>query len=337
MSSSRQPQPRRSSGRTPFACEPCRKRKSKCDGEKPVCGSCQSHELACHYEPARPTRRQKYWDRDYVQALEDQVRLLSASLQQAKDASSSASASPASQPSPGSSGASKQPPPPLPYGPKMLSALHDFGSVKWADITGRDGLPTGSSRPSPAPGAVPSTEAFLLAMASDLGLKRHLKAHFLEHINPYYKVATPKLGCPTGIPWEPDTITPYIDTVSPETVDVAALSFDHHCRLYHVQQRYIDVMYSPSYHHLPAAEEAGGQRVSSGNFWACFRVLGELGGVWRELSEGAIPFVLMATRGWGFQEEVMSVDKPADEEEEEEEGDDDFEAGIDDLVGQVEG
>ncbi|KAL6789243.1 hypothetical protein J3E68DRAFT_414123 [Trichoderma sp. SZMC 28012] len=57
MSSSRQPQPRRSSGRTLLACEPCRKRKSKCDGEKPQCGSCRSHELACHYEPARTTRR----------------------------------------------------------------------------------------------------------------------------------------------------------------------------------------------------------------------------------------------------------------------------------------
>ncbi|ETR98821.1 hypothetical protein M419DRAFT_87882 [Trichoderma reesei RUT C-30] len=610
MSSSRQPQLRRTSGRTLLACEPCRKRKSKCDGEKPVCGACQSHELACHYEPVRPTRRQKYWDRDYVQALEDQVRLLSASLQQqSKDSSSaSASASPASQPSPGSwtAAAGKQPPQPqLPYGPKMLSALHDFGSVKWADITGRDGLPMlagpgrfsffshtllptfedGSSRPSPPPKAtVPSTETFLLEIASDLGLKQHLKAHFLEHINPYYKfvdpvwlnfsdlfphndtalqllysalfaaaaysspvatrgvaeafmayaeglvqqcylehlclpvlqaliviawykhmlldaakghlyhymaiglsnhlkirdipphertvsdvatirtfwslffldrIATPKLGCPTGIPWEPDNITPYIDTVSPELVDVAALSFDHHCRLYHIQQRYIDVMYAPNFHHLPApekqaiyakannamlalrkhidrrlyisrnakphrvqvvfwityhsilinlyrpvldpqdpgmahnipsalrsatasamaitrllkglqasddvkhlppfiiyhvfraalvhglnliaAEEAGGQRVSSGNFWACFRVLGELSGVWKELSEGAMPFVLMATRGWGFQEEVMSVNKAADEDEEDGDDDDGFEAGIDDLVGQVEG
>ncbi|PTB68638.1 hypothetical protein BBK36DRAFT_1134509, partial [Trichoderma citrinoviride] len=417
MSSSRQPQPRRSSGRTQLACEPCRKRKSKCDGEKPVCGSCQSHELACHYEPVRPTRRQKYWDRDYVQALEDQVRLLSASLQQqqqqqqqSKDPpSASASASPTSQPSPGASSseaASKQQQPPpvqLPYGPRMLSALHDFGSVKWADITGRDGLPIlagpgrfsffsttllptfeddGSSpsssssrrrrRPSPASKAinVPSTETFLLDIASDLRLKQHLKAHFLAHINPYYKfvdpvwlnfsdlfphndtalqllysalfaaaaysspvaarevaeafmayaeslvqhcylehlclpvlqaliiiawykhmqldaakghlyhymaiglsnhleirdtpqhertvddvatirtfwslffldrVATPKLGVPTGIPWEPENITPYIDTVSPEMVDVEALSFDHHCRLYQIQQRYIDV------------------------------------------------------------------------------------------------
>ena len=57
-----------------------------------------------------------------------------------------------------------------------------------------------------------------------------------------YRVATPKLGVPTGIPWEPENITPYIDTVSPEMVDIEALSFDHHCRLYQVQQRYIDVM-----------------------------------------------------------------------------------------------
>lgn len=86
---------------------------------------------------------------------------------------------------------------------------------------------------------------------------------------------------------------------------------------------------------IAAEEAAGGQRMSSGNFWTCFRVLGELSGVWKELSEGAMPFVLMATRGWGFQEEVMGVNKAADEDDDDD--DDCFEAGIDDLVGQVEG
>ncbi|KAL5091766.1 hypothetical protein Trisim1_002580 [Trichoderma cf. simile WF8] len=589
MSSSRQPQPRRSSGRTLLACEPCRKRKSKCDGEKPQCGSCRSHELACHYEPARTTRRQKYWDRDYVQALEDQVRLLSASLEQSKESSSSQSTSPASQPSPSE-------PKQLPYGPKMLKALHDFGSVKWADVTGRDGLPMlagpgrfsfysntllptfeDGTKPSPPPKEVMSKETFLLEVASNLSLKQHLKAHFLDNINPYYKfidpvwlnfsdlfphndtalqflysalfaaaaysspvatreiadafmtyaeglvqqcylehlclpvlqglmiiawqkhvmldaakghlyhymaiglsnhlkirdlpaqertvndvatirtfwslffldrISTPKLGASTAIPWDPDNITPYIDTVSPELVDVTALSFDHHCRLYNIQQRYIDVMYSPNFQQRPAAEkqaifakannemlalrkkidrrlyisrnvkpdraqvvfwityhsilinlyrpvlnpkdpgmvhniptafrsstasamaitrllkslqasdeikylppfiiyhvfraalvhglnlinaeEAGGQRMSSGNFWSCFRVLGELSGIWKELSEGTMPFVLMATRGWGFQEEVGGTEE--DDEEE-----DDYEAGINDLLGELEG
>ncbi|KKP04125.1 fungal specific transcription factor domain-containing protein [Trichoderma harzianum] len=535
------------------------------------------------------TRMQKYWDRDYVQALEDQVRLLSASLEQSKESSSSQSTSPASQPSPSE-------PKQLPYGPKMLKALHDFGSVKWADVTGRDGLPMlagpgrfsfysntllptfeDGTKPSPPPKEVMSKETFLLEVASNLSLKQHLKAHFLDNINPYYKfidpvwlnfsdlfphndtalqflysglfaaaaysspvatreiadafmtyaeglvqqcylehlclpvlqglmiiawqkhvmldaakghlyhymaiglsnhlkirdlpaqertvndvatirtfwslffldrISTPKLGASTAIPWDPDNITPYIDTVSPELVDVAALSFDHHCKLYNIQQRYIDVMYSPNFqqrpaaekqaifakannemlalrkkidrrlyisrnvkpdrvqvvfwityhsilinlyrpvlnpkdpgmvHNIPtafrsstasamaitrllkslqasdeikylppfiiyhvfraalvhglnliAAEEAGGQRMSSGNFWSCFRVLGELSGIWKELSEGTMPFVLMATRGWGFQEEVGGTEEEDEEEEDEE-------AGINDLLGELEG
>lgn len=57
-----------------------------------------------------------------------------------------------------------------------------------------------------------------------------------------YRVATPKLGCPSGIPWDVEYITPYIDTVPADAVDMAALTFDHHCRLFHIQQRYIDIM-----------------------------------------------------------------------------------------------
>ncbi|KAM0264421.1 hypothetical protein ACHAQJ_000612 [Trichoderma viride] len=525
------------------------------------------------------SHEQKYWDRDYVQALEDQVRMLSASLQQSKDVASLESPPQDYQLSP--SEATQQ----LPYGPKMLKALSDFGSMKWADITGQDGVPIlagpgrfsifsktllptfeNESRPSPTPKpVVPSTETFLLETASNLSLKQHLKAHFLENINPFYKfvdpiwlnfsdlfphndtalqllysalfgaaaysspvasreiaeafmayaeslvqqcylehlclpvlqaliiiawykhmlldsakghlyhymaiglsnhlkigdatqrehtaneiatirtfwslyfldrVATPKLGCQSGIPWEVDYITPYIDTVPADMIDIAALTFDHQCRLYHIQQRYIDIMYttnfdssSPSekqavfakannemlkfrkridkrlyisrstkphrvqvvfwisYHsvlinlqrpllnpsdpgmvhniptafraatasamavtrllkslqamdeirHLPpfiiyhvlraalvhglnllAVEESGGQRVSSGNFWSCFRVLGELSSVWKELSEGAMPFVLLATRGWGFQGEVMAIMEEGDLEEDNE-------------------
>lgn len=85
------------------------------------------------------------------------------------------------------------------------------------------------------------------------------------------------------------------------------------------------------------AEETGGQRVSSGNFWACVRVLGELSGVWKELSEGVMPFVLMATRGWGFQEEVLRGVEKAEAEAEAEDDDDDYETGINDLLGEVEG
>jgi hypothetical protein len=56
---------------------------------------------------------------------------------------------------------------------------------------------------------------------------------------------------------------------------------------------------------LLAVEESGGQRVSSGNFWFCFRMLGELGMMWKELSEGTTPFALMAARSWGFKGDAL--------------------------------
>ncbi|KAL6837882.1 cytochrome P450 [Trichoderma camerunense] len=493
----------------------------RCDGEKPQCGSCRSHELACHYEPARTTRRQKYWDRDYVQALEDQVRLLSASLEQSKESSSSQSASPASQPSPSE-------PKQLPYGPKMLKALHDFGSVKWADVTGRDGLPMlagpgrfsfysntllptfeDGTKPSPPPKEVMSNETFLLEVASNLSLKQHLKAHFLDNINPYYKFIDPMwLNFSDLFPHNDTALqflysalfaaAAYSSPVSTREIADAFMTYaeglvqqcylEHLClpvlqglmiiawqkhvmldaakgHLYHylpTQERTVNDVatirtfwslffldrYSPNFqqrpatekqaifakannemlalrkkidrrlyisrnvkpdrvqvvfwityhsilinlyrpvlnpkdpgmvHNIPtafrsstasamaitrllkslqasdeikylppfiiyhvfraalvhglnliAAEEAGGQRMSSGNFWSCFRVLGELSGIWKELSEGTMPFVLMATRGWGFQEEVGGT-------EEEDEEEDDYEAGINDLLGELEG
>lgn len=65
---------------------------------------------------------------------------------------------------------------------------------------------------------------------------------------------------------------------------------------------------------LLAVEESGGQRVSSGNFWFCFRVLGELSMVWKELSEGTTPFALMAARSWGFKGEALPEMEEADNE-----------------------
>ena len=35
--------------RSKQACEPCRRRKTKCDGEKPTCGHCLASNLQCHY------------------------------------------------------------------------------------------------------------------------------------------------------------------------------------------------------------------------------------------------------------------------------------------------
>ncbi|KAL7939871.1 cytochrome P450 [Trichoderma chlorosporum] len=494
----------------------------RCDGDKPLCASCRSHQQACHYEPARPTRRQKYWDRDYVQALEEQVRLLSASLEQAKESSSSQSASPVSQPSPPE-------PKQLSYGPKMLKALYDFSSTKWAEVTGQDGLPMlagpgrfsfypntllptfeDGTRPSPPPKDVPSTETFLLEIASNLSLKQHLKAYFVDNINPYYMFVDPAWLNFSDIFPHNDTAlqllysalfaaAAYSSPVATREVAEAFMAYaeglvhkcylEHLClpvlqaltiiawykhmtldaakgNLYHclppqertvndvatirtfwslffldryhpnfqqrpapekqaifakansamltlrkkidrrlyisrnVKPHRVQVVFWITYHsilinlyrpvlnpkdpgmvdsiptafrsstasamaisrllkglqasdeikYLPpfliyhvfraalvhglnliAAEESGGQRGSSGNFWSCFRVFGELGGTWKELSDGTMPFVLMATRGWGFQEEFM------DKLEEEAEEEDDYGTGINDLIGEIEG
>ena len=40
--------PRRRS-KIPLACEPCRERKSRCDGAKPICSTCQRRSLPLHH------------------------------------------------------------------------------------------------------------------------------------------------------------------------------------------------------------------------------------------------------------------------------------------------
>ncbi|OZJ01593.1 hypothetical protein BZG36_05466 [Bifiguratus adelaidae] len=59
-----------------LACQECRNRKSKCDGVRPICGSCLSKkqpESACVYEPDRGRRSVK---NQYVQHLESKVQEL---------------------------------------------------------------------------------------------------------------------------------------------------------------------------------------------------------------------------------------------------------------------
>lgn len=152
------------------------------------------------------SNRQKYWDRDYVQALEDQVRMLSASLEQSKDTGPLESSPQIRQLSPSEAAAR------LPYGPKTLKALKDFSSMKWSALLGQDGepllagpgrfsiftrtqLPTFENEsqpwPAPKPKPIPSTETFLLEIEANLDLKQHLKAHFLENLNPFYKFVDP--------------------------------------------------------------------------------------------------------------------------------------------------
>lgn len=52
----------RSAGRhrVNHACEPCRHRKTKCSGERPVCRHCQDFKIACFYADGKRDRVKKY-------------------------------------------------------------------------------------------------------------------------------------------------------------------------------------------------------------------------------------------------------------------------------------
>ncbi|KAF9484192.1 hypothetical protein BDN70DRAFT_826129 [Pholiota conissans] len=41
--------------RTPMACQFCRGRKLKCDGNKPSCGNCDRRGYPCNYTPVSAT------------------------------------------------------------------------------------------------------------------------------------------------------------------------------------------------------------------------------------------------------------------------------------------
>jgi hypothetical protein len=45
--------------RSARACEPCRQRKIKCDGNKPVCRQCHEHNVTCSYLDVKRVRDQK--------------------------------------------------------------------------------------------------------------------------------------------------------------------------------------------------------------------------------------------------------------------------------------
>ena len=45
--------------RSARACEPCRQRKIKCDGNKPACKQCVEHNVSCSYLDAKRVRDQK--------------------------------------------------------------------------------------------------------------------------------------------------------------------------------------------------------------------------------------------------------------------------------------
>ncbi|TIC95199.1 Nitrogen assimilation transcription factor nit-4 [Colletotrichum higginsianum] len=65
---------------TSFACDRCRAGKRKCDAARPACSLCSRQNRECVYTEQRP-RKRKYWDEDYVRALEAQVQSLLLALE----------------------------------------------------------------------------------------------------------------------------------------------------------------------------------------------------------------------------------------------------------------
>ncbi|KAF8608465.1 hypothetical protein BDV93DRAFT_519498 [Ceratobasidium sp. AG-I] len=66
---------------TSFSCDPCRRRRRKCDRRTPACSLCEKRNDECVYDPTRDQRRLP--QRDYAAALEARVVLLEGILRNA--------------------------------------------------------------------------------------------------------------------------------------------------------------------------------------------------------------------------------------------------------------
>ncbi len=75
--SEKPPQKRR---RIALACSACRTRKSKCDGARPTCSTCQTLDFSCEYEPSISSTN-VIVRRDYVSELEGRVKRLEQAFQ----------------------------------------------------------------------------------------------------------------------------------------------------------------------------------------------------------------------------------------------------------------
>ncbi|KAF2099948.1 hypothetical protein NA57DRAFT_55880 [Rhizodiscina lignyota] len=71
-------EPRRKRKRIGYACDYCRAKKNRCDGERPVCGSCRERGQSCRYPP---TKSRPVYTEEYVENLKAQNRLLEDQLQ----------------------------------------------------------------------------------------------------------------------------------------------------------------------------------------------------------------------------------------------------------------
>ncbi|KAH6623284.1 fungal-specific transcription factor domain-containing protein [Chaetomium tenue] len=60
----------------PLACEPCRERKSRCDGAKPICSTCQRRSLPLHSCVYTLDNARTASNDAYIKVLHDRIRLL---------------------------------------------------------------------------------------------------------------------------------------------------------------------------------------------------------------------------------------------------------------------
>ncbi|RPB09768.1 hypothetical protein P167DRAFT_538282 [Morchella conica CCBAS932] len=65
--------------RVPHACEPCRQRKTKCSGERPICKHCQDFKLGCYYADGKRDKA-----KNEMISLKSKVELYESVLEQLK-------------------------------------------------------------------------------------------------------------------------------------------------------------------------------------------------------------------------------------------------------------
>lgn len=82
-----EPRPVRKRKRTAHACEPCRQRKSRCDGSRPVCDLCKEQGVECYYRDSAITPATKV-DRQPLEQLQARLRDMEQMLHRLVSASS---------------------------------------------------------------------------------------------------------------------------------------------------------------------------------------------------------------------------------------------------------
>ncbi|KAI8626745.1 hypothetical protein F5Y19DRAFT_466240 [Xylariaceae sp. FL1651] len=172
--------------RTRFACEYCRKRKTKCDGPKPMCLVCEYH-VTCIYVVDRPTRREKYWDKDYVQSLEEQVDSLSRALETLQMVYSSASSRMELQSIPRPLQSSRV------FDPRISGdTMPVFAGPSHFSVVSQMVLPTfeGDTSFTLLPKS-PDIASFAADIKPNIQLKKLLKKYFLDNINIFYNFVDP--------------------------------------------------------------------------------------------------------------------------------------------------